>query len=207
MIFQNRVEAGKLLAKEVMSFHGSEDVVAVGLARGGVVVALEVSKTLEVALDVMVVRKIGAPDNPELALGAIAEKGRGIFNDDLITLLGVSKEYLKKETEREREIVKQRKSLYLHGKQESSLSGKTVLLIDDGMATGASMKVAIASCKEAGASKIIVAVPVAPMGACNAMEELVDEVVCLDRPSSFPAVGAFYKDFDQVTDQQIIQMI
>ncbi|MDN3507200.1 MAG: phosphoribosyltransferase family protein [Simkaniaceae bacterium] len=207
MIFQNRTEAGKLLAKELMSYKGEEDVVAVGLARGGVVVAAQVSKALEIPLDVMVVRKIGAPDNPELALGAIAEKGRGIFNDDLITLLGISKEYLKKETEKEREVVLQRRALYLRGREGLDFSGKTVLLIDDGVATGASMKVAIASCIEQKASKVVVAVPVAPTKTCKELEELASEVVCLETPKSFPAVGAFYKEFDPVSDEQIIQMI
>lgn len=207
MIFQNRTEAGRELAKQLTSYQDSKDVIAVGLARGGVVVAAALARALNIALDVIIVRKIGAPDNPELALGAIAEKGSGVFNDDLIALLGVSKEYIKKETERQREIVKMRKELYLEGSATLDFAGKTILLVDDGIATGASMKVAIASIKQQNAGKIIVTVPVAPPEARLAMAALVDEVVCLSEPSRFPAVGAFYKEFAQVTDEEIVSLI
>ncbi|NGX26342.1 MAG: putative phosphoribosyl transferase [Chlamydiae bacterium] len=207
MIFQNRMEAGKELAKQLASYQDSKDAIAVGLARGGVVVAVALARALNISLDVIVVRKIGAPDNPELALGAIAEKGRGAFNDELIALLGVSKEYIKKETERQREIVKMRKELYLQGRKNQDFTGKTVLLVDDGIATGASMKVAIESVKEQNAGKIVVATPVAPPEARQAIALLVDEVVCLSEPSRFPAVGAFYKEFGQVSDEEIINLI
>ncbi len=207
MIFQNRTEAGKELAKKLSSYLGKEEVIAVGLARGGVVVAASVAETLNISFDVMIVRKIGAPDNPELALGAIAEKGRGVFNDELIALLGVSKEYLKKETEKQREIVKSRKQLYMKGREVVGFTGKTILLVDDGIATGASMKVSIESAREQNAGKIVVAVPVAPPETIDAMALLVDEVVCLFQPSSFLAVGAFYKEFGQVTDEEIVELI
>ncbi len=201
------MEAGKELAKQLASYQDSKDAIAVGLARGGVVVAVALARALNISLDVIVVRKIGAPDNPELALGAIAEKGRGAFNDELIALLGVSKEYIKKETERQREIVKMRKELYLQGRKNQDFTGKTVLLVDDGIATGASMKVAIESVKEQNAGKIVVATPVAPPEARQAIALLVDEVVCLSEPSRFPAVGAFYKEFGQVSDEEIINLI
>jgi predicted phosphoribosyltransferase len=205
MIFQDRAQAGKRLAEPLR--HYGKDVVVVGLTRGGVLVAAEVSKALGAVLDIIVVKKIGAPGNPELAVGAVAEVGRGIFNDDLITLLGVSQEYLKGETERQRELAMQKKELYLRDREEVDYRSKTIILVDDGLATGASMKVAIAACQEKGAEKIVVAVPVAPPDTCHEIGALVDEVVCLERPSSFPAVGAFYKEFDQVTDEEIIRTL
>jgi putative phosphoribosyl transferase len=207
MIFQNRIEAGKQLAKPLSSYRGKKGVIAVGLARGGVVVAAALATELNVLLDVIIVRKIGAPDNPELALGAIAEKGRGVFNDDLIALLGVHKEYLKKEAVRQQEIVKQRKDLYLEGHEKLDYTGKTILLVDDGIATGASMRVAIESIRSQNAEKIVVAVPVAASESLKKIAPLVDEVICLSQPSNFPAVGAFYKEFGQVTDDEIIHLI
>lgn len=207
MIFQDRIEAGKKLAEALSSYRGKKDVVLLGLARGGVVVAHAAAKELDLPFDVIIVRKIGAPDNPELALGAIAEKGRGIFNEELITLLGVSKEFIKREIEREREVVKQRKEKFLQGKEPLSLEEKIAILIDDGIATGASMKVAIESVKAQKAKKIVVAVPVAASDSLKEISEMVDEVICVSKPPHFPAVGAFYREFKQVTDEEILQLI
>ena len=170
-------------------------------------VAASVSEALEIPLDLIIVRKVGAPDNPELALGAISDEGEGVLNDELIAMLGVSKDYLRKEVEKQREVVRQRKILYLGDKQSPGFEGKVVLLIDDGIATGASVKVAIEAIRVKLPEKIVLAVPVAPPDALRDISLLVDEVVCLHAPTSFGAVGAFYRDFSQVTDEEVIELI
>jgi len=207
MMFQDRTEAGKKLATVLQEYEGQEDCVVVGLARGGVVVAAEVAQALGLPLDVIIVRKIGAPDNEELALGAVAEEGAGVFNDHLIALLGVSEQYLRKETERQKEIIKQRKLAYFRGKSSPTLSKKTVILVDDGIATGASMKVAIESVRGQKAAKIVLAIPVAPPDTIEEMTLLVDEVFCLSKPESFGAVGKFYREFAQVSDKEVISIL
>jgi len=205
MLFEDRRDAGKKLAKELSKYKGDAEVVVVGLARGGVVVAAEVAKSLSLPLDLVVIRKIRAPNNEELALGAIAEEGKGVMNDHLVSLLGVSKDYLRKEVEKERDILKKRKEVYLKGRTAPALEGKTVILVDDGIATGASMKVAIASMRGQRAGKVILAVPVA---APESIEEMkVDEAVCLSVPVLFQAVGKFYKDFSPVMDEEIINLL
>jgi len=206
-MFQDRTEAGKKLAQELQKYRGQKDVVVMGLARGGVIVAFEIAKELQLPLDVVVVRKVGAPDNEELALGAVADEGKGIFNENLIALLGVSKDYLRKETERQKEMVKDRKSKYLKGRTPVDVKNKTVLVIDDGIATGASMKVAIESMKAQKAAKVVLAVPVAAPESLREIAKEVDEVVCLLKPATFHAVGAFYKNFAQTKDDEIIKVL
>ena len=177
-----------------------------GLARGGVVTAYEVAQALHLPLGVIIVRKIGAPGNEELALGAIVESGEGIFNEDLISLLGVNREYLKSEIEKEKKIAAARRALYLKG-VPPELKGQTVILVDDGIATGASMRVAVKSVKAQGTKKVVLAVPVAAPDSLRLLEKEVDEVVCLYSPTHFGAVGAFYKSFQQTSDEEIIQLL
>lgn len=207
MIFQDRQAAGTQLAEKLIKYQKKEDVIVVGLARGGVIVAAAVAKRLHLPLDILIIRKVGAPDNEELALGAIAEEGEGIFNHHLITLLGVSKEYLKKEVAKQKEVIQERKRLYLKGKKPPNFSGKTIILVDDGIATGASMKVAIQSTKSKKASKIVVAVPVAATDSLSEIATEVDEVVCLSTPPFFQGVGAFYNHFEQTTDEEIVSLL
>lgn len=207
MIFQDRQAAGTQLAEKLIKYQKKEDVIVVGLARGGVIVAAAVAKRLHLPLDILIIRKVGAPDNEELALGAIAEEGEGIFNHHLITLLGVSKEYLKKEVAKQKEVIQERKRLYLKGKKPPNFSGKTIILVDDGIATGASMKVAIQSAKSKKAAKIVVAVPVAATDSLSEIATEVDEVVCLSTPPFFQGVGAFYNHFEQTTDEEIVSLL
>lgn len=207
MIFQNRNDAGNKLAQELSAYSNKDNVIVLGLARGGVVVADCIAKVLHVPLDVVIVRKVGAPDNPELALGAVTEEGEGIFNEDLIAMLGVSREYLDAEVEKEKEEVKARKKLFLKGKKPVSIEGKIVLLVDDGIATGASMKVAIESVRSQKAQKVVVVVPVAAPESLREISKLADEVVCLSEPPNFPAVGAFYREFTQVSDRQVSEIL
>lgn len=206
MIFLDRVDAGKQLSSKLEHYRDSNSVV-VGLVRGGVVVAAEVARALGLPLDVMIVKKIGAPENEELALGAVSEEGIGVFNDHLIAMLGVSKEYLRKEIERQKERIKQVKMGYLKGHLPIDFAGKTVILVDDGIATGASMKVAIQAAKARQASRIVLAVPVSAADSLKELSESVDEGLCLYAPSTFYAVGAFYKDFPQVSDEQVISLL
>lgn len=206
MIFRDRSDAGRQLAVALEHLRGS-DAVVVGLVRGGVVIAAEVAKMLGLAIDVMIVKKIGAPENEELALGAVSEDGIGVFNDHLIAMLGVSRDYLRKEIERKKEQIKEARRGYLQGRQSVQLSEMTVVLVDDGIATGASMKAAIQAARAQQAGRVIVAVPVAASESLKEMELEADEVVCLYSPSIFYAVGAFYKNFPQITDDEVAALL
>jgi len=182
-------------------------VVVIGLARGGVMTAAAVAQELRLPLGVVVVRKVGAPENPELALGAITAAGESFFNHDLISLLEVSKEYLLKETERQKKAARERTALYCRHISPPPLANKSVILVDDGIATGASMKAAILGMRSEGVKGIILAVPVAAKESLREMQEDVDQIVCLYVPSHFEAVGFFYKEFDQVSDEAIIALL
>ncbi len=207
MLFNDRSDAGKQLALQLEKYKDRKEVIVLGLTRGGVVTASEIASFLHATLNAVVVRKIGAPGNPELALGAISEHGEGVFNEHLIGLLGISPEYLAKEVERQKMIVKQRLALYRGSSASPDLKGKTIILVDDGIATGASMRAAIKSVKIAGAKKVVLAVPVAAPDSLRKMEKEVDEVVCLDSPAFFEAVGSFYRLFDQTTDEEIVRLL
>ncbi|MCI0382764.1 MAG: phosphoribosyltransferase [Chlamydiae bacterium] len=207
MLFQDRSSAGISLSAKLQKFKDQKDVAVFGLARGGVVVAYEIAKELHIPLGIIIVRKVGAPGNEELALGAVTEKGEGIFNSHLINLLGVSPDYLKKQIEKEKETAKRRRQFYFKNRTPIEMAGKRVILVDDGIATGASMRVAIKTARAEGAKKIILAVPVAAPDSLDLIKKEVDEAICLSIPSYFEAVGAFYKEFDQVSDDQIIRLL
>ena len=207
MQFKDRQDAGKKLANALSKYQNLKDAVVIGLPRGGVVTAFEVSSSLHLPLDVVCPRKVGAPFNPELAIGAVTETGAGFFNDELISQLSVSKEYLKEEIEKERKESAHRMSLFRKNKPPLALKDKTVILVDDGLATGATMKAAIKWVKNQKPSQIIVAIPVAPQESLIEIENLVDDVVCLYAPSLFYAVGQFYGDFNQTSDQEVIELL
>jgi putative phosphoribosyl transferase len=207
MLFKNRRDAGSQLAAKLSQYKNSKDVIVLGLARGGMVVAAEVASELNVALNVVVVRKIGAPYNEELALGAIAEHGEGIFNENLIGMLGVSSDYLKMEVERQKKVLNERLALYRGKSPAPDLKGQTIILVDDGIATGASIRVAIKSMKIAKVKKIILAVPVAAPDSLNKIEREVDETVCLYTPAFFESVGGFYREFGQTSDEEVMHLL
>jgi putative phosphoribosyl transferase len=207
ILFKDRRDGGHQLAQQLLKYKGQKDTIVLGLARGGVVVAAEVATALHLPLNVIVVRKIGAPNNEELAVGAIAEHGEGIFNDHLIALIGVSSEYLQREIERQKKILQERLILYRGSASPLELKGKMVILVDDGLATGASMRAAIESVRSAAVKKIILAVPVAAPDSLDQMRRDVDEVVCLSSPPSFQAVGSFYRVFDATSDSEIVQLL
>lgn len=207
MIFKDRSDAGRQLVPLLQSYKNQENVIVLGLARGGIVTAYEVAKELNLPLGVMVVRKVGAPGNEELALGAVTEKGEGIFNDHLISMLSVSQDYLKRQIEKEKQLAKARLELYLGNRPAPSVKGKTVILVDDGVATGASVRVAIQSLRGQGSKKIVLAVPVAAPDSLQKIKKEVDEVICLQSPSYFEAVGSFYQKFDQTSDEEIMRLL
>lgn len=207
MLFKDRSDAGKQLVAPLSKYKDRKDVIVLGLARGGMVTAYEVASGLNVPLNVIVVRKIGAPGNEELALGAIAEHGEGIFNEELIGVLGVSQAYLKKEIERQKKILKERLERYRGNAPAPNLKDKTVIIVDDGIATGASMRVAVKSVRDAAAKKIVLAVPVAAPDSLRKLQKDVDEVVCLSSPMFFEAVGGFYRAFEQTSDEEVIQFL
>lgn len=207
MLFANRIEAGKLLAKALIKYKKNSDAIILGLPRGGVVVAYEVAKELQLPLDITCPRKIGAPFSLEYAIGAITETGEGIFNDEVIRRYDISKEYLHDAIETEKQKARHRLDIFRKGLPPRVLKGKTVILIDDGLATGFTMKAAIQSVKSEGAKKIVVAVPVAPSDTVEELEPMVDELIVLSTPMYFQAIGQFYRDFTQVEDEEVEQIM
>jgi len=207
MHFRDRHEAGQLLAKELVTLRGREDVIVLGVPRGGVVVAYEVARALGAPLDVYITRKIGAPQNPELAIGAVASDGTLVLDHDLIERIGVSDRYVQEETARQRQEIKRRLAAYRGSRPEADLHGKTVVLVDDGVATGATTLASLRAIKARQPAQLILAVPVGPEDTIQVLASEADQVVCLYTPDLFWAVGAFYSAFDQTTDAEVIQLL
>lgn len=207
MIFKDRQEAGRLLVPKLAEYKGIKNGIVLGLARGGVVVAYEVAKGLNLPLNVVVPRKIGAPGNPELAIGAIMEDGEGVFNERIIRLLSVPQSHIDAEVEAEKARAKQRLTLFRKNAPLPDLENSTVILVDDGIATGATMQAAIKSIQKSGARHIVVAVPVAAAQSLYPIEEAVDRVVCLDIPEDLGAIGYFYDHFDQTEDSEVVKLL
>ncbi len=206
--FADRHEAGRRLAQRLLPLEGERPVV-LALPRGGVPVAFEVAKALRAPLDLVLVRKLGAPFNPELAVGAVVDGGSPfcLLNDDVVRALGVSDEYLATEEAHQLAEIERRRALYLGDRPRPSLAGRTVVLVDDGIATGATMKAAIAAARQARAARVIVATPVAPADTVAELRELADAVVVLMTPDGFAAVGQFYADFTQVEDAEVVELL
>ena len=187
-------------------FDGKNGIV-LAIPRGGVVVGYEIAKALSLPLDVIIPRKIGAPDNPELAIGAMTEDGTIILDDNLITYIGVQRDYIKAESERQKHEIERRLKLYRQNEPYPSLKGLDVVIVDDGIATGSTMKAALASVKNRGASTVTVAVPVGPPSTIKELKKQAARVVCLYTPEYFQAIGQFYTDFNQTTDEEVIQLL
>ena len=204
-LFRDRVEAGKQLVQALKT--GSENAIVLAVPRGGVVVGYEVARALGVPLDVIVTKKIGAPDNPELAIGAVAEDGTFILDDDLVERLGVPKGYVKQEVERQRQEIQRRLLRYRGDVPYPNLKNREVLVVDDGVATGSTLKAALRLLRNKGAKKVTVAVPVGPPDTIRELEKLADRVVCLQTPESFYAIGQFYKDFAQTSDEEVTELL
>lgn len=207
MIFKNRREAGRKLAEKLKKYAGQKDVLILGLPRGGVIVAAEVASSLQSHLDIVAPRKLGAPDNEELAIGAVSEDGRPILDENIIKMLAVSKKYLKEQIKKAKAESERRLKLYRGDRQKLKIKNKTVIIIDDGIATGATMRAAITSCRKKQAKKIIVAVPVSARDTFKKIKEEADEVISLQLPIYFGAVGQFYKEFPQTEDREVIKIL
>jgi putative phosphoribosyl transferase len=202
-IYSNRTQAGKVLASKLSQFREQGNLAILGLPRGGIPVAYEVARQFEAPLDVFVVRKLGTPAHEELAMGAIATGGVTVLNDEIIREFGVPGFLVDQEIEREQiELARQEQS-YRGGHPPLDVNERTVILVDDGMATGYTMKAAVKGLRERGPRSIVVAVPVAARESCEALRTEADAVVCASTPSPFLAVGEWYEDFAPVTDEQI----
>jgi len=207
MIFQDRKQAGQKLAEELKEFKDQKETIILALPRGGVVVAFEIAKELNLPLDLVVPRKIGAPNNEEYAIGAITESGEGIFNQEAIDSLNIPKEYLDKKVAEEKKEAQRRLTAYRQDRPLLNLENKTVIIVDDGIATGLTVRAAIKSVKEKNAKKVIVAVPVSAQDSLKIIKKEADQIICLDAPLFFGAVGAFYDDFGQTTDEEVIELM
>ena len=201
-IFRDRKDAGQRLAEALDSYAGP-DTVVVGLPRGGVPVAAEVARRLRAPLDVFVVRKLGMPFQPELAMGAIASGGVLVRNEEVLRLLPDAEASLARVREREQVLLAEREALYRGRRPALDVTGKRVIVVDDGVATGATMKAAVMALRGAGAAGVVVAVPVGAPGTCRELEDMADALVCLQAPRMFSAVGQWYEDFGQTTDEEV----
>jgi predicted phosphoribosyltransferase/dienelactone hydrolase len=204
IVYRDREAAGQMLARRLRSY-AHTDVVVLGIARGGVPVAKEVADALGAPLDVVVVRKLGAPGQPELGIGAVVDGDhpRAIFNQHMIEHLGVSDEYIEAEINRQLQEVNRRETAYRGGRARISLAGKTVILIDDGIATGSSVRAALRGIRRQRPRRLVLATPVASPGSIEALRSDADEIICLDAPENFLAVSQFYRDFCQISDDQV----
>ena len=205
--FSNRVDAGKRLASELIRNPVGKNAIVLAIPRGGVVVGYEIARALNLPLDVIIPRKIGAPDNPELAIGAMTEDGTIILDPEIVSYVRVSQEYVKEESQRQKKEIERRLRTYRGNEPYPSLRGKDVIIVDDGIATGSTMKAALASVKKRGAKTVTIAVPVGPPSTIRELKQQANEVVCPYTPEYFQAIGQFYMDFEQTTDEEVIQLL
>jgi putative phosphoribosyl transferase len=206
--FSDRSEAGRLLAERLAAYKERKPVV-LALPRGGVPVALEIARALEAPLDVVLVRKIGAPFRPELALGAVVDgpQPEVFVNREIASALAVSQDYVETEVARQLEEIERRRALYLGGRRPVDLTGRAAIVVDDGIATGATARVALRAARRGGAAEVILAAPVAPPESAVELREECDEAIFLDTPPDFGAVGFYYADFEQLTDEDVRRML
>jgi putative phosphoribosyl transferase len=206
-LFADRHDAGRYLAGMLDDYAGDPNVVVLALPRGGVPVAYEIARKLEVPMDIFIVRKLGVPVHEELAMGAIATGGVRVLNEDVIRKLQITDEMIEAAAEEQERELRRRELEYRGEREPLELNGKTVILVDDGLATGASMRAAVQALKLHSPAKIVVAVPVGAEETCRLFEQEVDDVVCGKTPEDFRAVGAWYDDFTQTTDEEVCRLI
>ncbi|PYR89080.1 MAG: phosphoribosyl transferase [Acidobacteria bacterium] len=205
--FTNRRDAGAELARRLERFAGRTDLVVLALPRGGVPVAYEVARALAAPLDVFLVRKLGLPGHRELAMGAIASGGVRVLNNDVVRWYRIPDAIIDEAAREEQAELERRERVYREGRQAAELSGRVVLLIDDGLATGSTMKAAVQAVRARAPSRIVVAVPVGAPDTCEEFRTIADEVVCARVPERFSAVGQWYRDFSQTTDQEVRELL
>ncbi len=203
----DRRAAGLVLADKLMGYAGRDGIVVLGLPRGGVVVAFEVAKGLNAPLDIFLVRKLGAPGQEELAMGAIASGGIRVLNEDVVDAFGLSEHEIAAVTAREQTELERRERVYRGSSTPLELAGKTVIVVDDGLATGASMQTALRSIRLHGPERLVLAVPVAPSSTCRTIARDVDEAVCLMTPEPFYSIGQWYADFSQTSDEEVVELL
>jgi putative phosphoribosyl transferase len=206
-MFRDRSAAGIRLAERLRQYQDRNDALILALPRGGVVTGYELARALNLRLDVLIVRKIGYPGQPELALGAVSETGTVVLNQSIVSSGVLSKEFIPTEIEHQKQEIARRIAMYRSGKGLDNLEGKTVILVDDGVATGATIKAAIGTLKQENLAKLVVALPVGPPETIHSFKTMVDEVICLDTPLPFIAVGNHYQDFAQVSDEEVVDLL
>jgi putative phosphoribosyl transferase len=206
-LFADRADAGRKLAEKLNKYAGRDDVVVLALPRGGVPVAFEVARRLQAPLDVFVVRKLGLPGHEELAMGAIASGGIRVLNEEVVNRLSVPDHLIESVAKNEMEELRRREKVYRGERALASVSDRTVILVDDGLATGASMKAAVSGLWALDPYQVVVAVPVAAPETCARFLQLVDEIICLETPEKFFGVGAWYDDFSQTSDEEVRQLL
>jgi putative phosphoribosyl transferase len=205
--FPNRAEAGRLLAEELKKYAGRDDVIVLGLPRGGVPVAYEVAWALNVPLDVFIVRKLGVPGFEELAAGAIASGGVRVLNEDVLRALPNADKIIESVTAKETAELERREKSYRDDRPAPELRDRVVILVDDGLATGATMHAAVKALRQRDVAKIVVAVPVGPPDTCREFQDEADETVCATAPEFFQAVGQYYQDFSQISDEEVRDLL
>ncbi|RNI12429.1 phosphoribosyltransferase [Methanohalophilus sp. RSK] len=206
-IYKNRVDAGLKLAGELSEYANRKDVILLALPRGGVPVAYEISKQLKIPMDIFLIRKLGVPGNEELAMGAIDSEDVRVLNQDIIRYFGISDRMIAKVAADERRELHRRERLYRGDRKRPEIKDRTVILIDDGLATGATMLAAIKALRSKNPSNIVIAVPVASLDTCRVFEKEVDNIICGATPEPFYGVGAWYEDFRQVSDEEVCDML
>jgi len=205
--FRDRADAGRILAADLSHYAGRTDVIVLALPRGGVPVANEVARAIGAPLDIFLVRKLGLPGQEEFAMGAIASGGVRLINNDVVRAYGVSTAQIESIVAAEQRELERRERAYRDGRPLPQIAGRTVILIDDGLATGFSMRAAILALRADAPARVVVAVPVAARETCEEFRDLVDEIVCAETPDPFYAVGIWYEDFSQTTDREVHELL
>ena len=205
--FRDREQAGQLLAEALDGYADRSDALVLALPRGGVPVGAEVARRLSAPLDLMLVRKLGVPGHEELAMGAVASGGVRVLNEDVVRALELDEDTIEAVADAERRELERRDHAYREGRPYPDVSGRTVILVDDGLATGATMRAAVAAVRKLDPARIVVAVPVAPPQTCELLRDEADEVVCLSSPDAFMAIGVWYDDFPQLSDDEVRELL
>ena len=205
--FRDRIQAGQVLSEKLKAYADRADVIVLALPRGGVPVAREVARVLHAPLDVFLVRKLGTPGQEELAMGAIASGGIRVLNEEVVRSMRLSQRVIDSATSKELRELARREHLYREGRPRLDVTNNVVILVDDGLATGSTMRAAVAALRQAKAKRLVVAVPIAAALTCRDLRQEVDELICLHTPEPFYSVGFWYEDFSQTSDEEIREML
>lgn len=206
-IFRDRTEAGQLLAEKLVHFARQKDSIVLALPRGGVPVGYEIAQALKLPLDIFLVRKLGVPGHEELAFGAIAMDNVQVFNDEVVFQMGLDQPTIDEIIREEQAVLNERNQKYRGNRPFPDLKNRTVILVDDGIATGATMRAAIKAIRKLGCLNLVIAVPVAPPEVFTQFRSLADQIVCVETPAMMYAIGSWYADFSQTTDEEVIQLL